>query len=449
MLCLAAALILLLMSWLIFDAILVTNHKIDTQGSADMAAFSQASVKSRSMNMMAFSNVGKRSIVGVHSVYQSMMLAYRDYMIAWIAECTADMSTCDYEALEANYELYNRERENDYSVYVGTNEAYYIADLRALDNYQKYVMAMTPWWGWSEAVGRAQRNGATLASSIPVPQGVPYGIVPNLLNDVASAVGPNTAFNFYSETDRLPLERGVFMEDRESCPGFRSMVSDGMIANDGWISGEHGSNVQIHRENSELRAASDEVIERGASFGANGTMSAGLALMAEMVGMCQDSLAAPYFLTTHSTEASWLAATSNLVLTYRHEPEYFENMRDKYRVPPEDYEFDQSSPAGRLYRPEGYWGMARSEISFQGEGAPDSWAPAWTARMRPVALPGEFREASFDLNGMYHSTLAHLALAAMLHDDVTNGTQDILKDLVFMERATRGMGQSTIDGVGR
>src|SRR5690554_3690715 len=50
LLCLAAVLILMLMAWVVMDAGQVTRDKIEAQTSADVAAYSQASVKSRAMN---------------------------------------------------------------------------------------------------------------------------------------------------------------------------------------------------------------------------------------------------------------------------------------------------------------------------------------------------------------------------------------------------------------
>src|SRR5699024_1841150 len=161
-------LILLLIAWTLFDGFIVTRDKMEVQASADVGAFSQASVKSRSMNMMAFSNIGKRSIVGVHIVYESMFDAYLDWVADRIEECELELPQCNEEVMVKNHELLTREYENDYQAYDG-NLPYYVADVRALDNYQNYILGMTPWWGWSEAVTRAQRNGATLATSFPPP----------------------------------------------------------------------------------------------------------------------------------------------------------------------------------------------------------------------------------------------------------------------------------------
>ena len=221
LLCLAAFLILLLVSWVLVDAIFVTVDKQNAQQSADTAAFSQASVEARAMNMVAFTNVAKRSLVGVHTVYESMFVAYEDW-IYWLAtQCAAGAEVCDKQKLAENLELYGRELDTDYSAYEN-NEPYYFADLRALDNYQRHLVEVTPWWAFSEAVLRAQRNGATLATSFPPPPGYAPPDAPRVLGDVVTETGGDStlAYNISSGIDRLPVERA----DYES-----GMVEHGMV----------------------------------------------------------------------------------------------------------------------------------------------------------------------------------------------------------------------------
>ena len=438
LLCLAAVLILFLMAWLMFDGIIVTKDKIEVQASADMGAFSQGSVKARSMNMVAFTNVGKRSVVGVHSVYASMFFSYRQYVTDRIMECVNQLPQCDWDVALENAELFLTELDNDFAAYTANSE-YYTADVRALHNYQNYITAITRWWGWSEAVTRAQRNGATFATSYPPPR-TTQAPGPDLLGQVISEAGPGVGYNQSSMTDQLPVRPGRF-----------DAMIEGMANNQLWREHEHMAvNVDRHRSRSSLGAASDEVIDRGASF--DGTMTEGLrySRMA-MSGEGGVSYAAPYVFDPRSirSEADWLDWTSNIVITFRHEPEYFDHMRDRYRVPGMDYELDTESMTGRMYRPSGFWGMARSEISFQGSGAPDVWTPAWTSRMRPVSLPGEFREQGSDLNTVFHSSLDRLMLSGIFHDNFVGSGAEMLDDLIYMERVTRGMGQTTIEGVSR
>lgn len=437
LMCLAAVLILLLVCMLLFDSIMVSKDKIDTQASADVAAFSQAGVKARSMNMIAFTNVSKRSVVGVHSVYASMMQAYYDWVMERVMECVLQLPQCNYEVAEANRDLFLTEYDGDYQNYVG-NRDYYVADVRALDNYQTYLFAVTPWWGWSEAVSRAQRNGATLATSFPPPQGIPRHGFPNLQGEIMAAVGP-AGFNVLSDVETLPIQRGDFLN---------SMAMRGMINNELWRNSQHVANVQVHRERSELGAAYPQVIQRGASFNSSGTMSRGLAKTAAAMRVpgTEESYAAAWEMQRFDNEARWLLSTSNIILTFHADPYHFEEKREKYALL-QDYEIDAASR--QIYHPHGFWGMARSEISFQGRSAPTLWSPGWTARMRPISLPTEFREAGYDFNALYRASLTRLMLSGMMHDDIVGTGEEFMRDFIYMERVSRGMGQSTIDGVGK
>ncbi|WP_158542434.1 Tad domain-containing protein [Lujinxingia litoralis] len=425
LLCLAAVLILMLMAWVVMDAGQVTRDKIEAQTSADVAAYSQASVKARAMNMLAFSNIAKRSIVGVHAIYESMFASYGIWVMARYAECQAQLPSCDMEVLAENLEIYWSEADNDYGAY-GDNADYYRADMRALDNYQRYISDMAPWWGWTEAVVRAQRNGATMASSFPVPQGTPVGGIEGLPQQVINASGRQVPFNFLSTVDRLPARPGDF---------WAHMVDEGMYGRETW-KWEHRLNTDRHRDRSEGGAASAVVLQRGATT----LFSYGLSRSEEDIG----EFGRPWRLVYDGNEAHWLRDTSNITLTYHADASYYDAKRRKYSVPADDYHYDDSM---RSYRPEGYWGMARAEISFQGEGAPTMWESAWTARMRPVVLPREFEEVGYDFNALYHSSMLHLSASSRMQGG--GGGSEFFEDLVYMEKVSRGMGQSTIDGVSR
>jgi hypothetical protein len=92
--------------------------------------------------------------------------------------------------------------------------------------------------------------------------------------------------------------------------------------------------------------------------------------------------------------------------------------------------------------------MARAEMSYQ-TGTPNPFRPSWTARMRPVALPGEWKQAGFDLNQTYHDVIPYLALSSLVGMGSVSGLTSAIQDFAMMERATRGFGHSTIEGVGK
>ncbi len=440
LLCLAAILILLMLSWVMVDGIFVTHDKGEAQASADMAAYSDASVKARSMNMMAFTNVGKRSIVGAHTMYRSM---YRSYA-SWVQQLFYERcdpiedtwDTCDDPEWVRNRDLFDWESDNDYSNYESSVD-YYVGDLRALDNYQQYLQSMTPWWAWTEAVLRAQRNGATLATSFRPPNldGPPGAPFQSRVNDVVNEVGAGMIQ--FRNPYRLPVEKGAFWGD---------MVEEGMMRSP--FIDEHQMNVDHHRDRSEHGAAVSEVLQRGSEDLFEGALSE----IDDDTSMYSDiaQYGSPMRIWSRvDDDADWLMDTSTLVLTYHHNPKHFGEMAEKYDHIGEGYRRSNTEREEQMYRPRGYWGMARAEISYQHFESPDLWRPAWTARMRPVALPGEFHQAGFDFSSVYRSSIDFLLLSAHLHDDLRGEADEFFNDLVYMERASRAMGQSTIEGISR
>ncbi len=439
LMCLAGILILLLMSWVLVDGIFVTKDKSDVQASADAGAYSGASVKARSMNMMAFSNVAKRSLVGVHATYEAMMNSYAMYVeqLFW-QNCDFDSVppdtwyTCDDPEFVENRDLYEEEEAGDYVAYQD-NRDFYMADLRALDTYQQYIQKVTAWWAWSESVLRAQRNGATLASSFrpPPADGMPRGGYSSLVQPVMAEAGGGIAE--FQNPDQLPVEHGDF---------WATMVEGGM-AQEVFEDWEHPMNAQHHQDRSELGAAADSVINRGASDLFEGAV--------EQTYQDLGEYGRPWRIWSRADQpARWYFDSSHVVLTYHHHPGLFESMRDdKYDGVFGDYEETAEVGDTELFRPRGYWGMARAEMSYHHEEAPDLWRPVWTARMRPMALPDEFRQRGWGFQSIYHSSIDFLALSGRLHDDLRGDEAEFMHDLVYMERASRAMGQSTVGGVAR
>ena len=455
-LCLAALLILLLISWAVLDGIFVIQDKAEVQASADVGAYSQASINARTMNMLAFTNVAKRSLVGVYGTYEGMYGAFEEWVIDefWpqvISEGRCDWPDdtvwdCDDVEWRNNFDLLMTEMDTDYQNFQ-FNQDFYLADLRALHNYQLYALAMTPWWGWSEAVLRAQRNGATLATSFPPPHIGSAFPFPDITDDLANQAGANVGFvRRSSKIAELPVELPTTTEGGDFRIDFYgAMYEDGMEDRQDWL-WEHQMNVEHHRSRSQYGAADNtDVIERGEREFFRLAMRA-----LENHEEFRD-LGTPWRISYHSasSEGQWLFATSNLVITYRHHPEYFRGMSEAYEGIGENVEVDGDDRTQQTYRPSGYWGMARAEISYQEEGEPTMWRPVWTARMRPVALPNEFRQANEEFVMMHRTAANHLLLSAHMHQDLQNNTAVFFDDMVYFERVARGMDQSTIDGVAR
>ena len=86
LMCLASFLILSMVSYMMFDAGTLMRAKIDAKQGADTAAYSASAVQARSMNMVAFANIGKRTIMGIHNMYFWQQLFY---FLWWLSECSS------------------------------------------------------------------------------------------------------------------------------------------------------------------------------------------------------------------------------------------------------------------------------------------------------------------------------------------------------------------------
>lgn len=184
LLCLAGILIILMMGMMIFDVTEVANEKVHIQASADASAHSQASVTARTMNMVAFANVGKRINIGYVAAYDAI-LGWMGWLVGagWVltALCAvigvfappvlkacAKMAkvmagaTCVY-ALE---EVVDRAPHwND----VVTKT--FGPEIRGFNNYQQFMADITPYWAWSQGVWRGFVNRAPITVGYPAPKG--------------------------------------------------------------------------------------------------------------------------------------------------------------------------------------------------------------------------------------------------------------------------------------
>lgn len=421
---LAGILILMMLAWVLYDTGQMARDKMDVQTSADTAAYSQAAVKARAMNNIAYANVAKRSVVGIHSQYWALWQAYS----AWYeANCkNVESETCLRER-----EIYEAELNGDFRIFENHNsKKYFLQDVIAIDSYQRYTHALAPWWGWAEMVHRSARNGATMAASFPAPTGGARGnaIISSITNQVINAVGWAPTVRYTGHNAGLPVQRA----------DYEYLSDHGMDPSRAFYSQEFQLNKGIHRNNSEGMAASATVTDSSFAYMPEGVMRFSKGVFG--------NYGRPWTLYATENPALWTTRTSNLVMTYRHHKEIFEEMRQKYDYMVQDYELRDEEK----FRSNGYWGMARAEISFEGGfRAPDLWHPRWTARLRPVALPGEFQLAGIQMSSVYHDLLPYLAMSAIL----INGNQlivnDALDDLVFMERASRAMGHSTVEGISK
>lgn len=606
---LAMSLILLLVSWTLFDSGQAARQKVKLQAASDSAAMSQASVKARSMNMLAYTNVAKRSTFAIHAVYLSHFMAYLDWgaAIKAIGEVVCvfvnpdkddydpdDDDLCNtVKSLGDNWILlWKAEGINDFENFAGfdlraelQNEAgigwdndsfltgnltdlvssvdggallaalfggnwsrlieelvgaagrafrvvefddvvnmdwgqrpsfttdYYAQDIKALDNYQRYLAGMAPWWAWSEQLVKGVRNGATLTASFPRPRGgMPFG---NLASSVAGTLGvsgqsgttlgdglpvrPGDGPDIFggtsgggqptvtmaSEIDRqleegrqifgnLSDAAGTILKDQDtsalsfSHPSgafFIEYLVNLIVASIPVEIPAIGRTVYAKPDDEDsaladfakygfaamvaghthfrLSGSDPESGQQNSDYGMSG-LDASQIIFNRYV---REHAASPWVLREYQNRGQWLQASSNIVFGYLRQDELFGDERNKFNVPSRDYGYE-SFVGETIYRTSGYWTLARSEVSFQGEGAPSLWVPAWTARLRPLALDGEFDQAGYRLHEAYRDVLASVELIA--ETDVTQfWPQGAVRDFAQMERALRAVGDDTVGGINK
>jgi hypothetical protein len=571
---LVATLILMLTAWALWDTGKAASTKLELQNASDAAAISQASIKARSMNMIAYTNIGKRSIFAIHSLYISHFLAYADWTALfrtigtkvcedggtyfpggdnalidtachianagdklaqkWKMEDRNDFRSVSGEAINAELEIDMELGEiladflggidtgdllaalvspgqnvfdelldqlgealasfSPMSV-VSFNElknlrwnglatTYYAEDLQALDNYQRYMAGLTPWWAWTEQLVRGVRNGATTTVSYPRPMGMSDS-GGEIANRIAGSMGLNWGVSTTRYFDTLPIQPGrgpneptspntmvnqikdqlpdsLFDEILNNLTGTAEFNGDGSAA----FKVEHFANLLAAMLVSDY--AEDGAIQRviSAAFAIlvvqrahSRMMDGGLAfthwLIEEKVG---PYVANPWVVNQYPNEGEWLTNTSNLIYAYKQRGQLFGEDREKYGVVSREYELSEPMTGLRgpgalvaesIYRAPGAWTLSRSEISYQHSGVPDLWHPVWTSRIRPVALPDELNQARYSLRAAYHDIVPTLALTSTLGITDVRTAGAVVLDFIQMERNMRAMGPSTIEGVNK
>lgn len=182
-LCMAAILIIMLMGLVLFDSIEVANEKVHLQASADAAAFSQSSIEARTMNMTAFTNVGKRINVAYVTAYDTIMgwlgwLVGAGWVLTILCAAAAVLtagglsSVCKEMAqiVAAATCVWAKEKADQGKLGTVINNTFG-PELRAFNNYQQYKADITPYWSWSEGVWKGIENRAPITMGYPAPQG--------------------------------------------------------------------------------------------------------------------------------------------------------------------------------------------------------------------------------------------------------------------------------------
>lgn len=445
LLVLAALLIMLMMSMVIYDTGQAARDKINLSAAADTAAWSQSAVEARSMNMIAFTNVAKRITIGMTSFYLALWIAYAELaaialvvtIACWVADVfTFGALTAVCEKLsEFTYEVVEMmiEEAPDLATFADINTSYFLKDVTALDDYQNYMAELTPWWGWSEQLLRGIRNGALVTASFPAPptaQVLPEGF------NISGLISQSP------HDDQLPAAK---LDDYESSwENMCKRVSklDGIISDN-------------------LINPADALIKSDCLNGWKKpiicAITAGLAAL-QVNKTCNTvqknaygKPGAPYELRDYPKASDWRLATSNLIFAYKDDAQRMDNegARKKFGFLSRDY---STSPAQYVYKAGGYWAFARSEITFQHDGdAPNMWYPAWTARMRPVALSGDWTEDDTQMKNAWRDVAPYFVVAAGV-SSLIDGNFDfgaMAADALRIEQAASGLNKSNVQGVSR
>lgn len=419
MLVLASILILMMMAWAVMDTSLAATDKIEVQVGADTATYSQSAVEARSMNMIAFANVAKRVTFGMTAFYLALWFALAEITLVaivlavacWVANVFAlgSLSTvCQYLTEFAAEAVGTVAAEApDLATFIQLMNGYYADDVQALDDYQSYMTELTPWWGFMEAVTRGGRNGALVTATWPPPA------------ELTGSLGIGTG-----ETDSLPA--GPIVDDASAFDGYLDMCLRVYSEFD----------FAVYMAEYPLKNALAGELTDGAVFDKWRPVLQGLMWVLALpnlivsgcgiVGPWLGEAAAPYWIPSgvKDSQSNWLKASANMAIGYQPNPERMASAQDKKK-----YSFVGDEPntlIPLIYEAGGYWSVARSEISFQDDNAgaePDLWKASWTARMRPVALPGEWSGYGSDIDMLHawRDVAPWMALAGGLASFINSG----------------------------
>lgn len=421
LLVLAGLLAILMMAWVVVDAGQAGRDKLRVQSAADNAAWSEAAVEARSMNMIAFANVAKRVTVGMTSYYQSLTIAYGRLLGAattltvacWLADILAGGALTPVCVKLSRFgtavgQIVLQELPDTLIFEFDLNFRAFRNDVIALNNYQSYMSQLAPWWAYAEGIQRGMLNGAAVTASFPVP--------PNSFSNTARGVEVPGVVSLQTSgiVDTLPimqmddpLEAGLEMCQR--------VFSD----------------VDIAGHTADYLAQS--TLTNTGVYPELATFWVSILALQDIVWVCPAQTALygqatyPWKLNEYDEsargKASWLTDTSNLTFAYRPSEDRMKKERNKFQIMG-DKKLDLDLPiANKIYNSGGYWSMARSEISFQ-NGEPNLWHPAWAARMRPIAVVDEWANNGAHLGNALIDVLPVMVAGAAM-EQVSSASVDL------------------------
>lgn len=501
LLLLAAFLVLFMLALTLYDTGKAAGDKMEVQIAADSAAFSHAVIKSRTMNMISYANIIKR-------MYFSYSVTYLNGLAALVLVTAAHIIACAPKPIprpQSCVELF----ENSLLLIAETIEAFYdipnlsliggessrpANELPALERYQQYMFKITPWWAWVEGVTRSMNNGAMASASWP-PPGSEIEAVKSFLSNTVGLIDLGFGTNIMGQipghtnnVDTLPItRRDRQVEWTTSAMPFNFAFSDSYVTAAADYCLEWTGSMEFLVNTVQTFQSDAKNLEwwrptflfLQAVGGSIGCFLTNWAWGENSIGgshldwnINNENL---------KSENDWLQGTSNVVFAYR--PQAGRNsktgQRQKFMYMKQE---PQGGPADALV--EGYFGVSKSEIVYKravGTGSdgflggisnaiasipllgaraglqnePDMWSPRWTARLRPLTLPGEEwgaassnQIAGFDT--VVTDSLPYLAMGSALgffDDEFTYSSG--MKDFFYLWQASRTMTANNIEGLAK
>lgn len=447
LLLMAAFLILFMLALVMYDAGQAAQDKMDVQIAADSAAFSHSVIKARGMNMISYANTVKRLIFSFLATHVNAWIAI---IVVWLyhaSQCFKwfpNLSSCwtwaasipmllseAIEAISTNWPQMD---------FLGFSEPRANEELKALDNYQKYIYAVTPWWAYMEGTTRAITNGAFISSSWPPPGSVVSEIKSFVASNFPSSL-LDMLPSFTTTVERLPIVR----RDGDG-EGALQYCGEWAFSMEAVVLG-----LQVYLDSEQ----SDDPDGWKEAFIALQAAAAVGCFIADLTygDIHNDYMIQKKFRSPNTSRPEWWAATSALHLAYHphadRNADSGERMKFTYMEAEADWDRE-------VYGNEGYFAMARSEIVFKQpfevfedfgnfvasipvvgdmaehrlglHTAPDMWSPRWKAKNRPMILPGEgFGSAAQGPNAtlqtVINDTIPFLTLGTILAVPLTFSQQ--------------------------
>lgn len=494
MLVLAGFLILILTSLMMFDAGRATTDKMQVQTAADSAAYSQAVVKARTMNMVSYANTAKRMFYAYIFVYFAGWEALIASWVKYASRCFRifpDLKACVRWGVGLSQIIVQIIKFilQDLSTMAGRSSD----EVKNLDNYQKYMVKITPWWGYAENILRGVYNGATITASWPPPPGTLTKFIDKVSDfieklrkraqQIDSIIGTSLAsklnFNnpFSTNRDRMPLERRSGVKHHAGyCGEFI-------------LSPEH------------LIAAGDHYFSSKSGFGgiSKDGQTLGMFAGANLVMSLVNCTLASFFLGDHvldyridngvfangPDQNQWNQSTSNITMAYKAGGHRVASRQNYKKLLP-GVDHDENA----AYEANGYWSLARSEFVYadkysRGEngsgnflsqlgslasklaagplsralvGDPNMWYPKWTAKLRPLHLPDEKWGPNSNTNRsgtpigletVFVDTFPYLAISGLISGLFDSGFSmgEAINDAAFFYLAASGFDANKLEGL--